>query len=1054
MDAMSSRLAETLSAPVLRLLCGVGLSFAAGQFGIVWLSICGVSIDALVALSLSVSCGIALSPFVNRRLAGSPRVQAIFLTVVLLSITWTLSGVLDGSLTFGVSLASRMSLSGSPAFLLPGLWAIAFFVTLAAWYDRCCNNSVCDNRFKSLYSTVGLAFGCLLLLVHLSSIVPLPATLTIVALLSLVLRLVTGNVVVVSGVTVASEATSWQWQQVVSAFGLSVFLYAATRMNAFLVPMSVPLMLSAVAMSLIWFQLLSMRMMTSLVRKRPMAALVVLLALALPFAFSAIIGINLQWNATISSLMGLMLLRSFQLAVMWCLGITLWRLTRLPVVKSVGSQDAGFAFASWQLPTMLIGFAVAILTAGRGLPITIQLAGGSLLVLTPIIMSTSSKTKRLPLWLSGATAAIAIVFALTATVDSAATAQTLFSARAANGIRLGLNVDLVSQSHCTRLVDELNSSEGQLTIWKTSGDLLELRRDGFPVGQVSSNNITSPQPLAESLTSILPLIMHRNAQSVLLLGDDAGVGMRVCCNFPLHTIEAVRPDAASTAIASQFTWTDLRTSPLEDERVSIRHEPVATAIRTTRDKSNLFDVVVASSPNPMSISCQEQLTHEFYANVKSQLTADGVFCQRISQHDLGAEPLLRILSSLSSLYGRVVVLQMSPGEMAMVAGVHPDSLLDVGLLGRLQRSHVAYELGRSGWDWSQVAALPVIDTNDPLGIFEHQERLASVAASSGYFALGLPLEAARWGNKSAELQQTFRPHQRRMADAAPRSAVYDEYARRFSSVVQQMEIQSTFHDQPWAYRNSLKTEMQRNPRPAIEEIRSGKVSRKGDPRDEYRKDYFVTLGQVLRQASEGVADPVALKTLTQFTGTYEPLLSFFANYELVRIHEATSHPSPARELQHRLHTIYFTDGRDYSIRQITAAIKQIVEDPELLSSDAARFDHTNSLLQELVRRWEGRRGYEPPSARRTQRDVDLCIRTANEAMDAMEDWCDAVDMTRNEFLSRRKFINRALIAPLRDYREQVLAHRIKTESSLADQAFNESDGELPMLIDQDDLMTN
>ena len=52
-------------------------------------------------------------------------------------------------------------------------------------------------------------------------------------------------------------------------------------------------------------------------------------------------------------------------------------------------------------------------------------------------------------------------------------------------------------------------------------------------------------------------------------------------------------------------------------------------------------------------------------------------------------------------------------------------------------------------------------------------------------------------------------------------------------------------------------------------------------------------------------------------------------------------------------------------------------------------------------------------------------------------------MTRNEFLSRRKFINRALIAPLRDYREQVLAHRIKTESSLADQAFNESDGELP-----------
>ena len=75
-------------------------------------------------------------------------------------------------------------------------------------------------------------------------------------------------------------------------------------------------------------------------------------------------------------------------------------------------------------------------------------------------------------------------------------------------------------------------------------------------------------------------------------------------------------------------------------------------------------------------------------------------------------------------------------------------------------------------------------------------------------------------------------------------------------------------------------------------------------------------------------------------------------------------------------------------------------------------------------------------------------------MDAMEDWCDAVKMTRPDFLARRKFINRALLSPLRDYREQVLAHRIKTENSLAGQALDEDDGELPMLIDQSDLMTN
>ena len=68
----------------------------------------------------------------------------------------------------------------------------------------------------------------------------------------------------------------------------------------------------------------------------------------------------------------------------------------------------------------------------------------------------------------------------------------------------------------------------------------------------------------------------------------------------------------------------------------------------------------------------------------------------------------------------------------------------------------------------------------------------------------------------------------------------------------------------------------------------------------------------------------------------------------------------------------------------------------------------------------------------------------------MQDWCPAVSMSRADFLTRRRYINKMLIAPLRDYREQVLVHRIKTEApSVADDA-----GDLPLLIDPSDLLAN
>lgn len=1026
-------------------------TIVAVQFGIVWISICGATTPSLIALLLGATAGLTIAGKFSAAESANGVAQRVLLSVALLCVCGMANSILDTSLMGGVSFIDSIGMPISWSFGIAGVVATIFSWLVATWLKACC--STIDLAMPVSMST-GAAFGCLVPLSHVATVFPITITSCVAVALAMIVA--PWRMTEHSGDSqrdlASSNRSASAW---LALLGFGLFAQATFRMMNFLTPVSVALLLLSSCLIL----LASAATMNSIGRKFVQNKVVfycsLLVIFFVPLSFRLLTEWNLHWNATVDSVTALMLWRSAQLSTILLAAALICRNSSAVTAMS---QDNTRVSDGRMAIGLLLGITLGLVTAASGWTVAIQMCVGATLLVLPVILHSRSvsdlavSTKLHPAVALSLVSA-GLLCAVFANIDSATTSQRLFSTKTATGLRLGMSMDVADQSHCTRLVDQQQGATGDLTLWRTSADLLELRRNGIPAGTISTNELTTPQPLADALTAILPLAMHRAPQHVLVLGDDSGLCTRVCCNSPIPFVEVTRSDKAATNLFAKLAWDDLEVSPMDDERVTMRHEPVAATIRRPRAAANRFDVVIASSPNPITLSCQEQLTSQFYANVRSQLNANGVFCQRITQYDLGSQPVLQILSSISTVFNQVVVVQVAVGEMVMIAAVGEDTLLDEQVLNRLQRSHVTRELSRSGWDWSQVAALPVVDTTDPVGIYEHIPQTVPVTAESGYFALSLPLESARWGNKPAELRQTFAPHQQRLADAAPRSDAYREYAIRFSAVVQQMEILSTFHDQPWTYRKSLKTEMMRNSRPPIEKIVDGNVKQTGDPRDEYRKDYLISLGQTIQQAAEGFVDPMALKKLASFTNAYEPLLSFFAHHELIRIHETVSHPSPALELRHRLHTIFFADGRDYSVRQVVAAMKQIVDAPELLPTPEARFDHLNAMLQELVRRWDGRRTYTPKSARQAQQDIDDCIKIANRAMDKMEQLADTVKMSRRQFLARRKYITKTLISPLRSYGEQVLAHRIKTEPPLETTNPWQEENDLPMLLKPSRSMT-
>lgn len=1029
-----------LFANITSFLSSASVGVIAVQIAVTWTLICGVTGSSLATLFVLLGLSAVTSSRLN--LVLNARWQLALAGLMGLA-SWWFASVTDALLTVNVSFISG---AGWLTFLLPAAFAGLCCFCLFTWHH------VHKSNADQLQSTEipGLAAGLLLMLLHGISPFPMGITVIVLVAATCMSQLVSRPVPKVAiHDSAADRPVRWSTMvAAVGAFGAGVLGQGMLRIASSQFFLSTTLLVIGSAVALLIFLVLRSRIGRRVLTARIAAPVILLIIAAIPFAAQEAVDLNLHLNAVTQSAALVTLSRSLQISLLL-----------------VVSGSAAFVFVN-ETPASNQNidprFHAGFLLLGLGAALAFSSADARVIILTGLVISVSplllprdaalaDNTARRRTALGGTLAALCLAVATVTAALPSSTSNSLllFSSHAEAGYRMGHRKELIAQSHSMRLLDNFESDGGSVGIWRTSGDQIEFRRDGVSTGAATTNAFTSPQPVTDSLICILPLVLHRNANSILILGDDGGAGLRAASGFPVHTIDAVRSDSRITKVVQSTVWQKMDPPPAKDERITIRHDAAAPAVRRVFGKSS-WDVVVADTGRWPITDGQCSLTAEFYSAVKRQLAPDGVFCQRLSMQQVGPAPLWRAVSTVSGLFGRVAVIRMSPGEIALVCG--PESLLDGELLNRLQKPHVARELARSGWDWSQVAALPVVDTADPVGIFNHVAKLPSSNAANAYFAFALPHETVRRGQKAEELRQIFAPHQQRLADAIPASPAYQEFARRYTSVIQQAEILTAFPDQPWPYRKSLRMEMQRSPRPPIERVRNGKIVRAVHPLDEQRKGYFVTLGAVLKQAQAGFVDPLKLRELAAFTNIHEPLLSHFAHHELVRIHEATSHPGPAMELRHRLHTVYFTEPKDLSVRRVTDAMNQILEDPELLPSNAARFDHINSMLQELVRRWEARRGSSTASARHTQRDVDLCIQVASRALESLEKWGQGLNVTSEDIRLRRRFVNMKLVAPLRSYREQVLAHRLRTETP--ERIGDLSDDELPILLDEGSLTTN
>ncbi|MDJ0656603.1 MAG: fused MFS/spermidine synthase [Xanthomonadales bacterium] len=169
--------------------------------------------------------------------------------------------------------------------------------------------------------------------------------------------------------------------------------------------------------------------------------------------------------------------------------------------------------------------------------------------------------------------------------------------------------------------------------------------------------------------SQLPLQVRPESRSLLVVGLGAGVTVE---DVPpsvdeIHVVEIEPEVVAANRSVSDVRWRD----PLADPRLQLQINDARGALRMT---SRRFDVVVSQPSHPWTSGASHLFTREFYDQVRTSLTADGVFALWMGINFVD-EPLFRsMLRTMNDVFAYVEVYQPLPGAVVMISSEQPVEL--------------------------------------------------------------------------------------------------------------------------------------------------------------------------------------------------------------------------------------------------------------------------------------------------------------------------------------------------------------------------------------------
>lgn len=592
----------------------------------------------------------------------------------------------------------------------------------------------------------------------------------------------------------------------------------------------------------------------------------------------------------------------------------------------------------------------------------------------------------------------------------AVAARVLFNAPFITAWLNGQPIDNLLHADSTRLLSTIESRDSTWTVWKQRDAYVQLRENGLPRSMVCLDTNIAPQSAPEVVATVLPLVVHRDPQSILFLGMNSPASLATTLQFPIFSIRCIERDPAIRQIIETQLEPNCQTSIFRDERVQWESADPFLAARSTHDRT--YDVIVAQDGQSMPWRSAPRWTRDHFRSVAALLGETGLFCQRMNYGDVTDRPVREVAATLRNAFAHVTIVEPLPGELLFLCSNAEPVVLNEHLMSRLDKGHVRHTLGRMGWDWSVVMGLSYIPADV---VDEFIDEAPVNSATNARFVTTLPQEVYCWGAKWNAVKMALAScSTTAIRRFEKESAELFDVSKRFEDIQLASKIVGAHPDEFWEYRKSLRDRLKDRPRTAIVQVQHEGLQYGLHAEDARRKEYLIALGKAASAEQPTIA---LVSEMAAFAEPFDPLLSPFVHEEAARLYGKCAEPAHEAAFNHWRHAVYYGTGQDRSVRNVVSAVQTLHDHPESVPDPLQRWDALQSLLEVMRERWIIRAQLARTNKSKFEAvDLSRSIAAAEAAIDDLDALAREVGPAAEGWEMRKKIIERDLIRDLEGYR--------------------------------------
>jgi spermidine synthase len=204
-------------------------------------------------------------------------------------------------------------------------------------------------------------------------------------------------------------------------------------------------------------------------------------------------------------------------------------------------------------------------------------------------------------------------------------------------------------------------------------------------GKVDASN--AEDMLTQKLLAHVPLLMHPDPRSVLVIGLGSGVTLGSALRHPVAraTILEISPEVVA---ASEFFARE-NNRALADPRTRLVVGDGRSHLLLADDR---YDVIISEPSNPWMAGVAALFTREFFTAARERLAAGGILCQWAHTYSISDADLRSIVATFVSVFPDGTAWLVGESDLLLIGSTGPLDALDSGLSAAWHRPGVADDL--------------------------------------------------------------------------------------------------------------------------------------------------------------------------------------------------------------------------------------------------------------------------------------------------------------------------------------------------------------------------